>query len=112
MKGLKFVHQLFHSNHVKSFDQLRNEFNLPRSDFFRFLQLRHFLERHGNWDKMRNPSVLESFLIDTQKRALAGKYISSLYQNLLSMVSSDSLYIKSKWEADLQQEIRTSKLLF
>ena len=102
---LKFVHQLFHSNQLKSFDQLSNEFTLPRTDFFRFLQLRHFLERHENWDKIRNPSILEVFLIDIQKGTLPGKIISSLYQNLVTMATSDSLYIKAKWEVEIQQEI-------
>lgn len=33
MHGLTYIHQLFHSSQLKSFDQLREEFNLPRSDF-------------------------------------------------------------------------------
>ena len=44
-------------------------------------------------------------MIDIQKGAIVEKVISSLYQNLLSMCPSDSLYIKSKWEAESQQEI-------
>ena len=103
--GLEFVHQLFRLDVLKSFEQLSDEFNLPRTDFFRFLQLRHFLERHENWDKIRNPSELESFLIDIQRWVLPEKVISCIYQILLSMASHDSLYIKLKWEAESQQEI-------
>lgn len=39
--GLRYVHQLFQSSQFKSFEQLREEFGLPRTDFFRYLQIRH-----------------------------------------------------------------------
>lgn len=29
MHGLTYIHQLFHSSQLKSFDQLREEYNLP-----------------------------------------------------------------------------------
>lgn len=38
--GLTYIHQLIESNRVKSFSQIKEEFKLPNTDFFRFLQIR------------------------------------------------------------------------
>ena len=103
--GLRYIHQLFSSNQLKSFEQLREEFNLPRTDFYRYLQLRHYLQRHSEWDKIQNPSRLELFLMDIQKFGPFIKLISTLYQTFLEMVPNDSVYIKAKWEAETQQDI-------
>ena len=59
--GLCFVYQLIRNRELKSFEQLRREFTLPRTDFFRYLQLRHFLTTHKEWEKVKNPSLIEEF---------------------------------------------------
>lgn len=54
--GLDYLHQLCHDGTLKSFEQIRNEFTLPRSDFFRYLQLRHFLTTHRYLEMIKKPS--------------------------------------------------------
>jgi len=44
--GVDYLHQFFHDDTLKSFEQIRNEFALPRSEFIRYLQLRHFFTMH------------------------------------------------------------------
>lgn len=44
-KGLTTLHDLFDGNILMSFDQLTNKYNIPRQDFFRYLQLRDFVKK-------------------------------------------------------------------
>lgn len=42
---------LFEDDQIKLFEQLRQEFSLPSKDFYKFLQIRHFIElklKEGN----------------------------------------------------------------
>ena len=41
--GFIYIQQLIEVSNLKTFEQLKNEFDLPRTDFFRYLQLRTFL---------------------------------------------------------------------
>ena len=59
--GLQYIHQLFEKGTMKSFEKLRNNFLLPKTDFFRYLQLRHLLTAQKDWAKIANPTGLEQF---------------------------------------------------
>ena len=61
--GLTNLHQLHNAGNLKSFSQLSEEFKLPRTDFFRYLQLRDFLFKHKDWDKVAKPMLIEELLI-------------------------------------------------
>lgn len=64
--GLTNLHQLHKDGSLKSFEQLREEFMLPNTDFFRYLQLRTFLTKHKQWKKVLEPTPIEEFLIKLQ----------------------------------------------
>lgn len=44
--GLGILDQLFKGRIIKSVEELQNEFDLPKHDFFRYLQVRHYLHTH------------------------------------------------------------------
>lgn len=46
--GLSYLHQLVKDDNLKTFEQLKNEFDLPRTDFFRYA----FLTTHKEWEKL------------------------------------------------------------
>ena len=50
--GLIYIHQLVQSNNIKSFSQIAEEFGLPNTDFFRFLQIRQFLNKQEEFAKI------------------------------------------------------------
>lgn len=43
--GLTYLGQLYADKELVSFSQLQNQYNLPKGDFCKFLQLRHWLSR-------------------------------------------------------------------
>jgi len=55
---------MFISETLKSFSQIRTEFDIPSEDFFKYLQIRHFLESLIKQNKFRfNLSELEETIM-------------------------------------------------
>lgn len=105
-QNLSFVHQLIEGQELKTFEQLINEFNLPRSDFFRYLQVRSFLLKHPDWNNIKkSDSPIERYLIGIRDRKHTKRPISSLYGALSSMKQENTLHIKQKWERELELDI-------
>lgn len=103
--GLKYLYQLVKDGHLKTFTQLESEFNLPRTDFFRYLQLRSFMTTHKEWGKLIRPTSIEKFLIK-QLSHEDRKIISKLYNIFLSTTKAhNSEHIRQRWEAETNREI-------
>ena len=80
------------------FQDLREVYNLENEDFFRYLQLRDYFTR-----EIQNPDNPNG-VIGVMEQACNGtrfKTISALYQNLRNCKPSSTLYIKAKWEKEL-----------
>ena len=103
--GFVYLHQLFNEDNLKTFEQLRRDFDLPKTDFFRYLQLRTFLTTHKEWGKLLKRTPLEGFLIEIQMGNEDKKTISKLYNIFLSMNLHNSLQIKQRWEAEMNTVI-------
>ncbi len=54
--GVTTVENLLIDNSFASFDQLTSKFNIPRSHFFRFLQLRRFISTSSSYFSSKPPS--------------------------------------------------------
>lgn len=81
--NLNFVHQLIREQELKTFEQLGDEFSLPRSDFYRYLQVRSYLSKHPDWTIIKkSDSPIERYLIRIQKREDTRRPISSVYSAL------------------------------
>ena len=103
--GLVYLHQLFNEDNLKTFEQLKMDFDLPRTDFFRYLQLRTFLTSHKEWGKLLKRTPLEEFLIEIQMGSEDKKTISKPYNIFLSMDLHNSLQIKQRWKAEMNMVI-------
>lgn len=100
-KGLIYIDQMFQGQTMKSFTQLQKEFNLPAHDFYKFLQLRDYLQKHQEWENIyKTPSKLEevlwSFSEDKSKKGV----ISKIYKALQHESDDNNLDIKEKWELE------------
>lgn len=63
------------------------EFGLPNTGFFRYLQIRQLLNKQEVINKIKSPSAIEQYFVGTQLGNSGGKVISNLYQTLKSMVT-------------------------
>ena len=99
-KGLRSLGDLYINGFFASFNQLISCFNLNKSDFFRYFQMRHFAKTHTtSFPQIPTPNGMDLAL---KAKALLKGHISYFY-NLLSP-SSESLLHKTKmsWESELQ----------
>ena len=46
--GLITINQLLDRQVFKAFSQLRDKFDLPSSDLYRYLQIRHYVTKHSD----------------------------------------------------------------
>ena len=103
--GLIYLHQLISFGNLRTFEQLRSDYGIPKTDFYRYLQLRTFLTGHKEWGKLIKTSPIKQLLIEIQTRNRDEKIISRLYNIFLSMNTQNSLWIKQRWEAEMDIDI-------
>src|SRR4029434_11228886 len=93
---------LFKDNALMSFQQLQELFDIPKSHFFGYLQIRHFIS------SLANHSPTASHLDDPKTFLLNRKslkhFISAFYSLLLSFDTYELPNISRKWESDLGTE--------
>ena len=98
-KGLTALCKVTKENTLFSFEMMKEKYALETQDFYRYLQLRHFVN-----DKLKNISESSRQLLDLFKRAYGSNkgrgIISGLYKGLINKKSHSSLYIKTKWEME------------
>uniref|UniRef100_A0AAR2IMM0 Reverse transcriptase domain-containing protein n=1 Tax=Pygocentrus nattereri TaxID=42514 RepID=A0AAR2IMM0_PYGNA len=102
-KGVSHVKDLFRSNSLISFEQLKSDFDIPQSNFFRYLQVRSFVKKYFS------PSLttLERNWIDDRLsiNPLDRGVVSILYENIQRVTSPTLNHIKAQWEEELGEEI-------
>lgn len=99
-KGLASYLSFTHKNTIQSFQYLQDKHGLERSDFFRYLPLRHHFSQKC---RPTDFSTVESDFCRILKSALSSipcKSISRLYNALFLSKNENTLYIKEKWEKE------------
>ena len=83
---------------MNSFQNLKRQFGFDKGDFYRFLQVRQYIDQIQNgctqvgWD-----NILLKVFIDAYSAGSNQKLISRLYKGL-QQTKCSSLYAKQKWE--------------
>lgn len=104
-KGLTTYHSFTHKGTLQDFQSLQTKFGLEQADFFRFLQMRDYFNKHC---KCSNLSAIESDFLKILKSAHATwikKAISKLYNGMLNARQHNTLHIKYKWEHEAESVI-------
>ena len=82
-----------------SFEMLKRTHVLEKQDFYRYLQLRHYVNT-----KMKNLTKINTCLIQLFTKAYdsaaINKTVSCLYKGLSNLKSHSTSYIKIKWEKE------------
>uniref|UniRef100_A0A3P8SZA0 Reverse transcriptase domain-containing protein n=1 Tax=Amphiprion percula TaxID=161767 RepID=A0A3P8SZA0_AMPPE len=106
--GLSKLYQLYQlhgGRSLKSLEQLKEEFKLPNTDFFRYLQLRTFLTKHKEWDKVLEPTPIEESLLKLLTGNESKKIIGCFYHTFSDMTFNNTLQIKRRWETEMNADI-------
>lgn len=104
-KNIKSLGDLFSGGELMSFEQLTNSYGLPRQDFFRFLQIRHYITH--------NTTLAEHPEVSDVERVLFGQQLtvslSSFYHVLNALTTTDAQGIRGVWERELSVTIDEDK---
>ena len=100
--GLYSVGDLYIGGSFASFQQLQENYGLSKSDFFRYLQARHFVRTHLDHFENATPDKLDRCLRDctTERNA-----VSAIYDSLQELDQVNTAYIKEGWEKELGMTI-------
>lgn len=94
--------QLFDGTVLKSFEQLKEKYDLSNQDFYRYLQIRHYLQSHQEWEKLCSlPTRIEHLFISTTEEKVKTKFISHIYKILQEELKENNLDIKEKWGLEM-----------
>lgn len=95
-QGIKVIHDLYVGKTIRSFRQLQDKFKLSNNIFFRYLQIRIFLNSIPQYKQGDGPHSLEKLLfqIHLQKK----KKISYIYNQLLVLSNLNTQSSKRSWE--------------
>lgn len=103
-KGITNISTLTEGKVFKSFEKVKNEFHLVNKDLFRYLQLRQFYDTQVKTKLSTESNALIGMLLEAYKQ-LPSKIVSKLYACLQNCNSNTTLYVKLKWEEELQIEL-------
>lgn len=101
--GISQISCLFSEGTLKSFQQIVEQYKVPKSNFYKYLQLRHFLKPKIDKEELRTETTeIEDLLLNPI--CLKG-LISRAYDILSSNCTSSLLGLKGVWEKDIGQTI-------
>lgn len=101
--GLTNLGSLFINHVLAPFSQLQDHGKLPKGDFYKYLQLRHWITSHNASlykESCFPQEVLAKLRSPTQKGG-----ISRWYRYLTSTGNREKLSAQTKWEADLSRTL-------
>lgn len=98
-KGLHSVGDLFINGLFGSFDQLVKDYNLPKSHFFRYLQIRNFTRTYFASFPYKPPTCLLDECLKL-KPHIPG-CVSQLYSIFQDMEGNSLHHLKERWGEDL-----------
>lgn len=97
--GIRSFSDLYIQNTLASFEQLSLKFGLPKSHFFRYLQIRSFVKEKSSQFPSRPPCHDFDNLLSPPPSSQG--LISCLYGRICSFGNSSTSAIKMAWEQDL-----------
>ncbi len=100
--GIHTVSDLFQDGTFMSFEKIQEKYKLHKSNFFRFLQVRNYVQAYLDRSATINPSCLDTCLKDCFGK---GKIIYCIYNALQSSQLPTTSPIKRLWEEELGSEI-------
>lgn len=109
-KGILTFYSLTEKGLLKDFESLKKEYNLDKSDFYRYLQLRNHFENNIKIKTDLDDSILKIF-IDAYKGSGSKGIISKLYKGFRSIKPHSTEYVKEKWEKESNSIITVEEWL-
>lgn len=98
-KGIITLSSLIKDGVVISFDTLKSKYALEKQDFYRYLQIRHYIDTNIEAVSEVNMDLLKLFTNSFDGKTNK-KLISVLYKCLMNHKSHSTEYVKTMWEKE------------
>lgn len=100
--GLCAIKDLYLNDTFMTFEQLQEHFGLPKSHFFRYLQIRNYVSSFVPQYQKLKLDILDGCLNENQGPELSVAFIYNLFQD---MNNPSTAHIKIEWEKELNKPI-------
>lgn len=102
--GVQKIEDLYMDSNLLTFDQICQVYNIPRKHFFKYLQLKHFIQSKHK-EVVTEPPL--SYLENLTLQHLDGrKQISLFYSALMSYDKESTINKLEAWRLDTQEDIQ------
>lgn len=104
-KGITAYSTMIHEGSLKTFQTMKEQYNLERQDFYRYLQIQHHFETFRKNIDLEDGMM--KIFVSAYKSENITRIISKIYSYFSKRKSEGSLYIKQKWDmenGDILQE--------
>lgn len=99
-KGITALCNVMKGGTLLSFETLKEKHLLEKQDFYRYLQMRHYVDN----TKVENVNEASTYLMELFRKAYNSdtniRTISGIYKGLSNLKTHSTLYIKNKWEKE------------
>lgn len=99
-RGISTYYTLVDGGAIMSFEFMKEKFGLGQSDFFRFLQLIHYMTQNLSTVLNIQVSGLVMVFLKAGESQTCTGIISRLYRGLRQAIPDNTLYILEKWERE------------
>jgi len=101
-RGLVKFSDLFHDNRFDSFETIRNKYDLPQNNLFRYFQIRHYIQTYypSYPDLPRDQPWEYLFTIRPGRKG----FISDIYSFISELDTTSLVKTKNKWETELEED--------
>lgn len=100
-KGIVTIGHLYEKKTLLSFDHICKRYNIPRTEFFRYLQIQSFLNNRKDGGVSYQPSPLERLVSTRRKKGILGLR----YKALSKYEKGKPAFMASNWNGDLNIDI-------
>jgi hypothetical protein len=101
--GVTAMCLLIEKGEMKSFEEIKNKYNLVNRDLFRYLQLRDYYDKEIKKKEMEIHPIIK--IVIRAYGEVIPRTISLLYSCLMGSRGDSTIYVKNKWEKELGEDI-------
>ena len=99
--GVTAMCLLIRQGEMRSFEEIKKACDLTNQDFFRYLQIRDYYNK-----SIKQTSIHPLVRIVSQAYgAVTPRAISVIYSSLMASKNNSTIYVKNKWEKELDEDI-------
>ncbi|XP_062909313.1 uncharacterized protein LOC134349231 [Mobula hypostoma] len=100
-KGLTTYLSFTHKRVLQSSQFLQGKHGLEHNDFFRYLQVRHYVNQSCRYTDLSTVELEFFKILNSACSSIPSKSVSRLYNALSHAKNVNTLYIKEKWEKEV-----------